>query len=119
MISPFYPGISPAQIHKSLHSIIFQNKLLLAKSDAKRRLIYTIMRLTGNYEELHGMVISPHGNPRCEDSNAKLQELYRLAEGRANSFITSFDGYLNRKQAFDPIFEYNFGGVLPAKGDNK
>ncbi len=118
IISSFYPGISPAQTHKALRSMIFQNKMLLAKSGAKRKLIYAVLRLTGNYEEMHGMVISPHGNPLCEDSNAKLKELYRLAECRAKSFITSFDGYLNRKQAFDPIFDYNFGGVLPTRGDN-
>lgn len=116
IISPFYPGISPTQIHKALQSMIFQNKMLLAKSDAKRRLIYAILRLTGNYEEIHGMIISPNGNPLCEDSNAKLAELYRLAEERAKIFITSFDGYLSGKQALDPIFDYTFGGVLPASG---
>ncbi len=118
VISPFYPGISPKQTRKALQSMIFHNKMLLAKSDAKRKLIYAILRLTGNYEAMHGMVISPYGNPRCEDSNAKLKELYRLAECRAKDFITSFDGYLNGKQALDPIFDYTFGGVLPTGGGN-
>ena len=119
IISPFYPGISPTQIHKALRSMIFQNKMLLAKSDAKRRLIYAILHLTGNYEKIHGMIISPHGNPLCEDSNAELTELYRLAEERAKIFITSFDGYLSGKQSLDPIFDYTFGGVLPESGVNK
>lgn len=118
IISPFYPGISPTQIHKALRSMIFQNKMLLAKSDAKRRLIYAILHLTGNYEKIHGMIISPHGNPLCEDSNAELTELYRLAEERAKIFITSFDGYLSGKQSLDPIFDYTFGGVLPESGVN-
>ena len=118
IIAPFYPGISSAQIYKALRSMIFQNKVLLAKSNAKRRLIYSIMRLAGKYEELHGMIISPNGNPLCEDSNAKLTDLYRLAEERAKIFITSFDGYLSGKQSLDPIFDYTFGGVLPASGVN-
>lgn len=119
IIAPFYPGISSAQTHKALRSMIFQNKLLLAKSDAKRELIYAVMRLTGNYEHLHGIVISPHGNPLCEDSSAKLRELYHLAEGRAKDFITSFDGYLSGKEAFDPIFDCNFSGVLPKDGGDR
>lgn len=118
IISPFYPGIRPAQILKALRSMIFQNKMLLANSNAKRRFIHAILRLTGNYEEIHGMIISPNGNPLCEDSNAKLMELYRLAEDRAKVFITSFDGYLSGKQALDPIFDYTFGGVLPESGVN-
>lgn len=119
IIAPFYPGISAAQTHKALRSMIFQNKLLLAKSDAKRELIYAIMRLTGNYEHLHGIVISPHGNPLCEDSNAKLRELYSLGKDRAKDFITSFDRSLNGKEAFAPIFDYNFGGRLPVDGGDR
>lgn len=119
IIAPFYTGISTKQIRKALRSMIFQSKMLLAGSDAKRKLIYTIMRITGNYEKLHGMVISKNGNPMCEDSNTRLLELYNMAKERAKSFITSFDGYINGERELDPIFDYTFGGVLPEGGDSK
>lgn len=62
--------------------------------------------------------ISPHGNPLCEDSNAKLMELYHLAESQAKLFITSFDGYLSEKQELDPIFDYTFNGALSVSEEN-
>lgn len=64
------------------------------------------------------MIISPHGNLLCEDSNAKLMELYHLAESQAKLFITSFDGYLSEKQELDPIFDYTFNGALAVSEEN-
>lgn len=111
IIASFYPGISPGQIQKTLRSMIVVNRLLLAGNSAKRRLIYAAMRLAGKYEELHGMVISPNGNPACEEINRELMRMYKLGLERANAFITSFGDFLSGKQELERLFDYNFNGT--------
>lgn len=112
IIAPFYPGLTPTLIRKALRSMIVQSRLLLAGNDIKRQLIYTVMRLAGKYEELHGMVISPNGNPACEEINRELMRLYKLGLERANAFITSFGDFLSGKQELERLFDYNFNGTL-------
>ena len=101
----------------ALRSMIFQNKMLLAKSGAKRKLIYAVLKLTGNYEDMHGLVINPNGNPACADSNAELLRRYGLARGRAKAFIENLGGVLEGERNLDPLFRYNFEGTEPESGE--
>lgn len=116
VIAPFYPGVTPAQVQKALKSMISQNRFLLARTGLKRHAIYAVLRLTGNYKEIHGLIVNPKGNPACADSNARLGELYQLAITRALAFIPEFDGYLQGKAELDPLFDYTFGGKLAESG---
>lgn len=118
VIAPFYPGVSAEQVQKALKSMIFQNKMLLARTPIKRQLIFAVMKLTGNYKELHGLVIRPKGNPACKDSNQCLMSLYDEAVGRAWEFIENFDGYLEHKCPLNPIFSYTFGGKPSDRKEN-
>ena len=113
MIAPFYPGVTPRQVEKALHSMIFLNKLLLAKNPVKREIIYGVLRLTGNYQEMHGLIVNPGGNPACRDSNDKLYTLYCQAGQLAERLIYGFEDFLTGKAGLDPIFAYNFEGRLP------
>lgn len=117
VIAPFYPGVTPAQVQKALKSMIFQNRFLLARTGLKRHAIYAVLRLTGNYKEMHGLIVNPKGNPACADSNVRLLELYGLAKTRAIDFISEFDGYLRGEAKLDPLFDYTFGGKLIESGD--
>lgn len=115
IIAPFYPGVTVRQVEKSLHSMIFLNKLLLAKNPAKRKMIYGILRLTGNYPEMHGLIVNPEGNPACRDSSDGLYTLYCQAEQMAERLIYGFEDFLAGKAELDPIFAYNFEGRLPGE----
>ena len=119
VIAPFYPGITQKQIQKALHSMIFQNRMLLCSSALKRQLIYAVLRLTGNYREMHGLIVDPYGNPACEDSNARLLALYGLAIQRGRDFICLFDTYLKGEADLPPIFDYTFGGTRPETAENE
>lgn len=115
VIAPFYPGVMPRQVEKALRSMIFLNKLLLAKNPVKRKIIYGILSLTGNYPEMHGLVVNPEGNPICRDSNERLCELYSQAERLAEEMIDRFEDFLTGKAELPPIFEYNFEGRRPGE----
>lgn len=112
-IAPFYPGTTSAEIQKAIQSMIFQNRLLLCNTNLKRNLVYAVLKLTGHYESLQGIVVNPNGNPRCEESNGRLLEMYGEAVSRGVTFIQSFAGYWEREEELPPIFDYNFEGVMP------
>lgn len=54
VIAAFFPGTDSKQIEKALKGMIQYNYLLLAPLKLKRKFIYTLLRLTGNYKEMHG-----------------------------------------------------------------
>ena len=110
VIAPFYPGVSSKQVNQSLKSMIFLNKVLLAKNPLKRNMIYSVLRLTGNYEGMHGMIVNEEGNPDCIDSNKKLYALYNQAIPLAEKMIFKFEEYLNGEKELDSIFDFNFEG---------
>ena len=78
MIAPFFPTVPAKDVKRSLRSMILYNRLLIAPRPAKRHLICTLLRLTGNYREMHGLLVNPEPNPACRDSNAGLMK--RLEE---------------------------------------
>lgn len=90
VISAFYEGISAAEMKKVLESFVFYHKILLAPSKLKRNLIFTLLRLGGQYKNIHGMIVNYQENPDCADSTARLWELYQEAVKKAVSMIEEF-----------------------------
>lgn len=112
IIEAFYPGISPEQVRKSLKSMIFYNDMLIAPNRWKRGLILGMLRLTGNYKEMHGLLINAEANPACADSTAHLSELYVQARDLAVRLISEFKEYLAGSVSLDQIYRYTFGSRL-------
>ena len=48
----------------------------------KRLAIRTILQLTGNYREMHGLVVNGKANPLCADSCIRLEKLMDKAVER-------------------------------------
>lgn len=74
--------------------MIHYNHLLLAPSVFKRMFIYMLLRLTGNYKEMHGLLVNFEANPACHDSTQKLKQLYTLAAERTVRLINEYNDYL-------------------------
>lgn len=77
IIASFFPGLQEKQIQKALSSMIFYNKLLLAPSQGKRDCILLLLRITGHYKEMHGLLIPKYPRQGCEDSTRELARRYR------------------------------------------
>lgn len=115
IIAPFYPGVSAEQVYKALKEMKTDNKLLLCKNRVKREFLYALMRISGNYEDMHGLIVNPEGNPACEKSNARLMQLYQQAEERGLCFIKNFKGFeAGTENSCDSIFACAFNG-MPAE----
>lgn len=117
VIAEFFPDLSETDIKKSIKSMKSYNALLLAPQEWKRRLIYAILKVTGNYREMHGCIVNRKANPKCKDSNEKLDELYTGAVSIAADLITEFhDTFITGKDVLNQRYEKTFGAD---QGDSK
>ena len=110
VIAAFFPGTDSKQIEKALKGMIQYNHLLLAPSKLKRKFIYTLLRLTGNYKEMHGLMVNFEANPACEDSTRKLEQLYQVAEERAVCLIDEYSEYILKEDRLNALYDCTFSG---------
>ena len=54
VISEFYPGTTMQEVKKALEGMISYNNLLVAPLRIKRWFIYLLLKVSGNYKEMHG-----------------------------------------------------------------
>lgn len=87
VIAGFFPAVTAKQIFHAEKAFVSYNKLLIAPGNAKRRLIHALLRLTGNYTEMHGLLVNRTPNPLCADSNEILMRLYTQAIPAAQVLI--------------------------------
>lgn len=75
-------------------------------------MINSLLSVTGNYKEMHGLVVNYQENPQCEDSTEKLWHLYATAEELAVRLISEYQDYLDGKEELNQIYDYTFGSQL-------
>lgn len=115
VISAFYPGITPAEIRKALKGMIFDHNLYLAPSPLKRVPMFALMKLIGKYDSLRGFFVNYKANPDCAESNAVLIRLYQKGAERSRLLITEFASCMDGSTQPNPLYRYNFEGVIPEK----
>ena len=71
VISEFYPGTTMQEVKKALEGMISYNNLLVAPSHLKRWFIYLLLKLSGNYKEMHGLIVNYHMKKACNASTVK------------------------------------------------
>lgn len=108
VISELFDGISSDCIYHAMKSYVFYNNLLLAPNPTKRELIYAILRLSGNYSEMHGLIVNYKANPKCRDSNKALALKYCSAVKKAVQLICQFDENMRGKKQWDDLYNYTF-----------
>ena len=107
VVAPFF-GVSEKQAYKALRSMLFYNSLLRAPRQPKRGLVNLVLKLSGNYKEMHGMMIAERPISACEDSNMRLKKLFEKAVPEAVSLIENFSGYVRGDSRLSPAFENTF-----------
>ena len=111
-ICRFYDYLTSGDIVKALEGMISYNKLLVAPSRLKRMFIYALLRVTGNYKEMHGLLVNYKANPFCSDSTKRLYELYDVAKGLAINLISEFRASAYGKIEYNKVYNYTFGSKL-------
>ena len=108
VIADFFPEVTQEQVLDSLRGMVFYLNLLVAPSALKRWVIFTALRLAGQFEKLGGLVVGPDPEPRCKDSNAELLRRFDRAAELAARLIGDFDRVVESGQAEDPIYGRTF-----------
>ena len=110
VIYPFFEGTEAQQVKKALEGMIFHNNLLIAPSKVKRQFVYALLMVSGNYKEMHGLMVNFTKNPKCKDSTEKLLKLYETAKERAVKLISEYGQFLSGEKELDSIYDITFAG---------
>lgn len=110
IIRRFYDNLTKEDVMQALGGMIKYNNLLIAPSHLKRYLIYTLLGVTGNYKEMHGLLINYSANPQCADSTERLYKLYDKAVELAIRLIEEFSDSASGALPFNKMYDFTFGG---------
>lgn len=109
VIAAFFPSITKRQVARSLSSMLHYNRLFLAPHRLKRSIILFLLRLTGNYKEMHGLLMPKQACPECEDST---RELLKRSRGAIPVAVQLCENYYNAYCEMDVLsqrFHRTFG----------
>lgn len=109
VIAPFFAGVSAKQVQKALRSMLFYNELLRAPHQPKRGFVRLCLRLTGNFKEMHGMMLAKQPIPACEDSCLRLSKLMDKAVVRCVLLSENVAAYVKGEEELLPEFNKTFG----------
>ncbi len=107
VIAPFF-GVTEKQAYKALRSMLFYNSLVRAPHAFKRGLVNFVLKISGNYKEMHGMMIAKRPIKACEDSDLRLKKLFEKAVPEAVRLIGNFAGFVRGENALSPAFGDTF-----------
>ena len=104
-IAEFFPEVTAEEVQQALKSMKHYNNLLVAPGHLKRGFIYALLAMTGNYKEMHGLIVNYKPNPKCADSNIRLSQLYHDAISLAVRLICEY----RENGAADSEYQHTFG----------
>ena len=109
IIADFYK-ITTKQTKKAIKGMKIYNDLLVAPSKLKRKIIYALLRISGNYKEMHGLIVNYEENPLCKDSTEKLNQFYKQAIKKAVELISEYMQLSSLEKTKDDFYQYTFSG---------
>ncbi len=107
-IAPFYPSMDEDLVQESLHDLRLVKRLFCAPQPYRQRLLNSIMKLTGHYAEVKGLMHQRHDNPKCIASNQQLLKRFDEAIPLAASLITQYDAYVRGDGKLGARFDRTF-----------
>ena len=108
VIAPFFRNVTAGQTEQALRSMIRYHQLLLAPGRIKRGMICAVLKLSGNYESMHGLLINRNTNPDCVDSSLRLTKLMEQAVKAGRELCGNFLECAEGKNTLDPYFNRTF-----------
>lgn len=109
VIAPFFK-VTDKEIIKALKSMKIYNNLLIAPTKLKRNFIYVLLCITGNYQEMHGLIVNYQANPLCKESTEKLSQLYKQALEKVIGLICDYYHLSSLEKTKDDFYQYTFSG---------
>lgn len=108
VISWFFEEVSKDEILNSLKSMKFYLNFLVAPNPLKRYLIILGLKLSGNYENMIGLLMNYKQEKKCIEINEKLYELYENAIKPTADIIREFNINISSNENLNVRFNKNF-----------
>jgi len=110
VVARFYEGFTQEEIFKAMKDMVKYLDFLVLPGKAKRAAFLGILKLLGQYEAKHGLIINYEKNMECADSTEHLMELSEAAVPLAAGLIDDFPN-------LGDVFRYNFVSIDPETGE--
>ena len=112
IIAAFFPPHAPAVVEKSLRAMVLFGRLLYCGKPVIRKPIEFLLRITGHYDSLSPMLMTAKPDPRCRESDRRLQALFPEAVSLAAELIAETDIYIESKTGPGAVFDRTFKGPM-------
>ncbi|MGB4439470.1 MAG: zinc dependent phospholipase C family protein [Sedimentibacter sp.] len=107
-ISFFFEGTKKEEIFKALKSMKFYLNFLVSPRRIKRAAIIWGLKLSGNYDNMIGLLMSYTPNEACFEINEKLLDLYENAIEMTCNLITEYYKNICSNEQINQRFNRNF-----------
>ncbi len=109
VIARLFPGITEAQVLRSIRSQRRDVALLAPRGPLLRKVVIRLMELLHCPRGIHDMVITPHELPGSGPICAELLRLYQSAVPFAAELIENYRGYTEGTTPLDARLDHTFG----------
>ena len=109
-VTALFPTISEKDVEKSLRGTVFYSRLLFIKNKALRSILHTALQMLRHSESIHDMVMMPHQNPHCIESDKKLSACFDSAKTIALELLSETHIYIESKTPVGSVFDRTFSG---------
>ncbi len=107
-IAAAYFSVTEKQAAKAIKSIKFYNRLMRAHNPVARGIITLILKISGMWEPVHGMILPLETDERYDDSIRELSLAYSAAVKKAVELIINYDGFLHGENNLSEKLDRNF-----------
>ena len=107
-VAAAYFGTDEKKAGKAIKSFIYYNRLMRTRNRAGRALISMSLKVSGMWENMHGMILPLSDNEIYSDGIAGLDSAYFRAITKAKELIENLKSYLEGKGELSPLLDRNF-----------
>lgn len=106
--TPFYEKVTQEEIRRALKDMKMVKRLFYAPGAFKYTVLDILMRLTGKYKKVKGLMIQRKDNPACRKSSEGLMLRFDRAVKLAVRMLYSFDEGIQKGGALERRFDRTF-----------
>ena len=113
-IAPLFPGLTALKLYRSMLALKFFDSFLGVSGRFSYGMVLSVLKLSGQYDKLRGMLLNSPPAPGCDSSSRDLTELYLQAQDTALRLMSDFKDSAWGRMNYDLLYEYNFDSCLAA-----
>ncbi len=116
VLSRFFPGVTPRQMHEAMRSMVRELDVLAAQTRLGRGALRAALALTCG-RGMRDLVLRERPNPACFDSSEELARRYAQAQPQAVDAIVRYLDIVDGRAAFSGLFDRTFDPAPEAEGE--